>query len=194
MFKSYPFSINFLGYTAIVMLSCSVVLAAVAIGLPYWERYEFDLGTQTTLTKQGLWTYCIDYTPETFNSTGDNSSMVDVCGNYGDLGTNGDLTPIRVTRAFAIIGAVLSVAALVFAVLATFPLKTTYRVHYVSCGLGVAAGVYLLIAFAVFVGKARLPGYDIDVCVSLDIVAWLTAWAGAGFMYFAVRVKIEEDK
>lgn len=54
--------------------------ASLATGLPYWERYDVTLGDVSSVTTQGLWTYCIDYAEGT--------GYTDTCGTYKELGNH----------------------------------------------------------------------------------------------------------
>ncbi|XP_052782023.1 claudin-5-like [Mya arenaria] len=184
MFKSYPFSINLLGYASIGMMACAIALTTLAIGLPYWERSEVTLGDLVTITNQGLWTYCINFSPET--------TYTDSCGTYGEI-AGSDETAMNATRALAFIGLVLGIAALVMAVLATFPFKTNNRIHFICAGLGTASGVFLMLTMVVFVARTKMSDYDVDVCVSLVIIGWLAAWVSAGYILFAFSVKYQAD-
>lgn len=49
-----------------------------------------------------------------------------------------------------------------------------------------------MLATAVFAGVAKQDNYDIDVCVSLDIFACLTAWTSAAFLYAGICLKKDE--
>jgi len=51
-----------------------------------------------------------------------------------------------------------------------------------------------MLSMAVFIGAAKNSDFDIDVCISLVIVSWLTAWLSAAYIAYAAYVKHEADK
>ncbi|KAL4225823.1 hypothetical protein ACF0H5_013812 [Mactra antiquata] len=186
MFKEIPFSTNLLGYASLGAMVTAVICTCLAIGLPYWEYNDVSLASQQNLTNHGLWIYCIKYQPES-------TSLLDTCGDPLDIATSDGKTDIQAARALVIIALILELAAGVSTVMILFVWKRKYFIHYVAAGLAIAAGFFSMFTLAVYNARIRKDDYDLHVCTTLDIIAWLVAWTSAGFIIYMALVKKQDE-
>ncbi|XP_053407470.1 uncharacterized protein LOC123545468 [Mercenaria mercenaria] len=167
---------NILGFVGVGVSGLALLFSILAMGLQYWETGDQGMADVNI----GLWEYCAE------------TSLAKVCTTIdSDSVTDDELRNYRGVRATVFLGILFTTGAIVSAILVLFVLTTKKVLYFVAAGLDVAAGLFLMIAMAVYADKVAHDGYDFHASFALDIIAWLAAWAGGGIF---VAAKLTEKE
>ncbi|XP_045187725.1 uncharacterized protein LOC123545467 [Mercenaria mercenaria] len=168
---------NILGFVGVGVSGLALLFAILAMSLKYWETSDQGGVADVNI---GIWEYCIETSGTKVCTTIDSDSV-----------TDDELRNYRGVRATVFLGILFTTGAIVSAILVLFILTTKKVLYFVAAGLDVAAGLFLMIAMAVYADKVAHDGYDFHASFALDIIAWLAAWAGGGIF---VGAKLAEKE
>ncbi|XP_053380269.1 uncharacterized protein LOC128548808 [Mercenaria mercenaria] len=169
---------NILGLVGVGVSGLALLFAILAMSLTYWETANPGGVSDVTI---GIWEYCVETNGNKVCTTIDSDSVTD----------DEELRDYQGVRATVFLGIIFTTSAIVSAILVLFVLTTKNILYFVAAGIDVAAGLFLMIAMAVYAGGVAHDGYDLHACFALDIIAWLAAWVGGGFF---VGAKLAEKQ
>ncbi|XP_053381461.1 uncharacterized protein LOC128549139 isoform X2 [Mercenaria mercenaria] len=162
--------VNILGLVGVGVSGLALLFAILATSLAYWETAKFNTVSAdggVIDVHVGIWKSCAE--------TDGNKVCYDIDTDRVIIHAE-SLLGYNTVRTTIILGIIFTASAIVPAILVMFVLQTKKVLYSVAAGLNVAAGLFLMIAMAVF---------------ALDIIAWLSAWVGGGLF---VGAKLTEKQ
>ncbi|KAH3704795.1 hypothetical protein DPMN_079856 [Dreissena polymorpha] len=146
---------NVLRFSIIGVSALEVLCCILALSLNDWTIINIRSLSFNIDTNSGLWKYCVD----------------DICNNFVIV-----TDWLNAVRALAFLGLFSSVGSIVTFVLYNFILEEKKLILYLTFALAVASGLFMLIAFIVYVTcetKDAYLGAGFGLCIVASILGWI---------------------
>ncbi|XP_060560687.1 uncharacterized protein LOC132720546 isoform X2 [Ruditapes philippinarum] len=164
---------NIVGFVGIGLSALVIALACASLSSKYWQTVELAGGVAKL--NMGLWDYCLEVSgTKTCTKIKDESSISDEAKDDANACKAMIFVAIFVTLAASITGG-----------LVMFALKEKKILYFVAGGLDISAGIFFMIAMAIYVEKLKNDESDLHVGFALDVVSWILAWAAGGIFFGA---------